>query len=219
MEDNNALDADVPINVPTDSTINLPVIDSKSDSKVTQYGLEEEVLRLYFEGFKPYKISKHCNALLLKEGKPHIPLNTTNIIRFLKRKNLEYELATDTSQTALVKTTIDIDEKLNNLVNILESDLDKLRSTDGEINIVAQEFYIRIIREMRNTLELIAGVKGKLQPSINFAIFNQTIEGFVKQVTLSEKLTPESKRVVIEMAADSLCNTDILKPTKGMEIK
>lgn len=190
-------------------------------SKIIDYKLEDEVIKLYFEGFKSTKIAKHCNDLLAKraDGKTYSELNHTNVNQFIKSKKLELEKSAHPEKTPLAKNSLNLNDKITNIVNILETELDKLRDPNNPIQPHQGELFIRMIRELKSTVELSASIEGKLQPSITVMQFESSIEGFCALVQQCDRLTPEAKKIVIGLAAEHLCNPALLKPVTGKVIR
>lgn len=190
-------------------------------SKIVDYKLDQDVMEMYLQGFKTSRIVKRCNEILdaRKDDKEYAELNYMNVKNFLITKQKEIELSKVDDLTPLSRKAIDISEKLQEILHVIETELDKLRNPDAPVLDSKQELFIRLIKEFNKTLELAAGIQGKIQPSITFNIFQSNVEKFCKKIADCKQFTDETKSLMLNMAADELITDSLLKPIDGKEIK
>lgn len=190
-------------------------------NKIEDYQLEDLVMTLFNQDFKPASIATKCNKTLKErtDNKVYVEINQMNVSNYLRGKRKEMALAVKPEETSLGKNSIDLVSEVSSIINVLQVEIDKVRNPDEAIKDTKAEIFIRMIRELRSTLELVATVQGRMQPSISIAVFSNNIKDFCDKISKSDKLTPEFKELVINLAVDTLMNDDLLKPSKGVEIK
>ena len=190
------------------------------NSKIEDYKLEEFVMTLFNQGFKPANIASRCNKALSerKDNQVYLALNQANVAQYLRVKRKEMALAEKPEETPLGKNSIDLEDEITNIITILQSEIDKIRNPDGPVLDSKSETLIRMVRELRSTLELVAEIKGRMQPSISISVFESNVTKFVNVIKNNKELTNEVKSLVITLACDNLINDALLKPTQGVEI-
>lgn len=195
-------------------------------SKIEDYNLVDNVIELHHKGFKYSRIAKEVNEILKKrdDGKDYLPVNHMNVKMFLENKYKEEEY---NKPNELTKKHIDVSGGIQMLLDTITEELDKLRVDGEQVSEARAGTLLRLMKELRNTLEVAADLEQKAQPSITFNVFEDNITKFCAKIMdcieIEEtEFTPKGlsrcqKSFLLNMATEELfSNMANLKPVKEL---
>lgn len=194
-------------------------------SKITMYNLEELVISLHLQGFKAPKIAKECNLdLESRADKDQIEykrINETNIYNYLRSNQNKLARGDVKALDTFNKQLPDCVEKIQSLVNMLEIEIDKLRSVDSPIVDSKQRMFNTLIDKLLQAIELSSKIQGVIQPQVAVAIFNSisaNVERFVKKINESQNLSQEAKDEVLRLVRTELLTDSLVESIGGSVI-
>jgi len=179
---------------------------SKGTSKVATYRLEDNVISMYTEGFSLSRIAKECNNILNKrdDDVSYIPLNHMNVKMYL----LSFQKALDKSGSsyalALADKVPNVFEKLTNMVNILEVEIDQLRSMDGPIDVANRDFFLSLIKKLEDTISLASTLSGKLDTGTNITIITKNIGNLTTKIVNAKDIPDKAKGIILDLVQNEL---------------
>lgn len=176
--------------------------------KIIEYGLEDDVLRLSSEGYKCVRIAQECNKILAdrKEDKMYIKVSATNIDSYLKSKKRELMKVEYTIEKLQENVSDTVIGMVENLANGLESEMDKLRRSDGPILEVHQAFYISLVKQQREVIKMMLDAKKNEPENVtNVAVlFGQHLENLMKKIENCKDIGDDVKSVFFKVLADGI---------------
>lgn len=195
----------------------------RQTSKIKEYKLEEDLVNLKIKGYASSRIAKELNKILeaRPENTTYLEIKAQNVIQYLNSHNKALMEGDPGALATLANTIPDVGEKLNVMVSTIEDEISKIRNDDSPIMDSKHSFFIRLLQELRSTIELAATISGKLQPQVAIAIFNNlssNVEKLAKKVQDSKTLTDEAKFEVMGLIETDLLNEDLLKSVPGKVI-
>lgn len=191
-------------------------------SKILDYGLQDQVLEWYLKGVKPHRIATLCNQELDKRKdkaeKNYLPINNVNVTYFLRTKQKEIEFSNNAALAPLNRKAIDVLTAIDETITTIKTEAEKLIHPDNPIQDSKTQFFIELIKQLNKSLELSANVQGKVQPSININIFQNNIKNFTDKIMASPDISNETKQLIIRLVTEELINDNLLKTVQG-EVK
>jgi hypothetical protein len=189
-----------------------------NENKIKRYKLEELVWDLHLTGWTTPRIAKECNATILarlstgNDPKDYVEVNPTNVAQYLRSAKVARAKnpVGASEMDAVQKVLPDVCEKLTDATNMLVNELEKLRTMDGPVVEARASFFIRLSAELRENLKLAASLKGQLQPAVSIKIFHNNVNTLCDKIEGNNLLTPEAKRVILTLVADTVFTSDLL---------
>jgi len=193
------------------------------ENRIKRYSLGEFVWEMHLQGYSNYKIANLCNEELkerINKGDPkqYIMINATNIDQYLRSSKMEIEKApTDTTSKnnmAIVQAQEKVTQQLGRSLTILEAELEKLRNPNPNVPVLEtrQEFFLKLMQEIRSFLELSAKIQGQLQPAVSINLFSQNINRLCDKISAETQLTNAAKAVILNMIAETVITPDLANP-------
>jgi len=168
--------------------------------------LEDDVIGMYAEGYNMSRIAKECNKLLedRDDDVTYVPLNHVNVKMYLASFQKALDTAGSTQSLAIGDKAPKIFEKLTNMTNILEAEIDKLRNMEGAVEIANREFFLSLLKRLEDAISLASNLAGKLNSGTNITIITKSIENLTTKILDSDELPDKAKGVVLELVQKEL---------------
>ncbi len=185
-------------------------------SKIESYELADFVLECHHQAFRPSRIANLCNKKLQErvDDKEYVAINPQNVKTFLQTK-LKESYKTNTVLAPYTKAAINVVEKAEDILSILDSEVEKLREADSPLSELRGQTFIKLIKETGKVLELISTLQGKAQPQITFNLFQTNITKFCDRIMSTDQLTDVQKQLIITWATQDLLPPEPLKTVEG----
>jgi hypothetical protein len=204
----------VPYNSP------LAEVNKPDGNKIEAYELSQQVIDMHLNGFRYSKIATKCNETLKarQDGKVYIEINHMNVKQFLEKQQRDIESG-KAPLAPLSKKAVDVIGTLESNVLMLQSEIEKLRNPEEPIAEARAITFLRLTKELNKTLELIANVQGKAQPSITLNIFQSGVTRLVDKIMTYGNIPDDTKAELVNWIADELIPSSPLKPVDGKVIE
>lgn len=199
-------------------------IERKVQSKIKDYKLEDDVIKMKIEGYNSSKIATKCNEILKArtDNCTYIKIHPQNVITFLKTKTNELAKSDPAALTGLIDTLPDVSEKINALVSMLEDEIGKIRNTETPVLDSKAELFTKLIDRLMEAIKMTANIRGMIQPTVAIAIFNNissNVEKLASKVKESKTLEPNAKNEILDLIDSELLNENLLKTVQGQVVE
>lgn len=176
-------------------------------NKIVDYGLQDLVADLHNQSYSFKKIAEACNDDLSKrnDGNTYVEINAVNVGTYIKKGLEKYQISVFGATP-----TFEFDERVCTALNIIESELDKCRRANANVDPINQSFFIRLIAAYKGILEMT--VKAKEEGGVDLDsknivnVFMQKITNITNKVKDSD-LPSETKGSIIDMVLSELPTT------------
>lgn len=204
-------------------------VNSYSSGKIMDYGLDELVTKLYIEGFNHSRIAKECNKfinenreLLEEKGIEIKPINHMNVAQFIKTYCKQLNANPPVGLAKVSAITLDVQDKVRNLIATIESELEKIRKTDGPVSPENQNFFLGLVNQFNTSLVNIIAIQEKIQPALFGSVVNRVtsnLHTFIEDVQNSDGLSSDTKNYILDLITKKVLTDDLLAISEKAEGK